>query len=74
MLMRKKHRRGKPVEYKTPFGYVFLLAAIIVFALSFKLTDSMSESKRKSVQGFMGVIAVILLVASKIVDDKVAAS
>lgn len=72
VLLRKKHKKAKSVDYETPFGWLMLAAALIMIFLSFKLTDSMSEDKKKTVQGIFLFIAVVLLVASHPVDKMAA--
>lgn len=73
MLLRiKKKRRTKSVDYKTPYGWLMLAAALVMIFLSFKVTDSMSAEKKKTVQGIFMFIAVVLLVASHPVDDMAA--
>ena len=72
MLMRISRKRKKQYQYQTPVGWLMLAAALLMVYLSQKLTSSMSEDKKKSVQGVFLFIAVVLLIASVSVDKSLA--
>ena len=72
MLMRISRKRKKQYQYQTPVGWLMLAAALLMVYLSQKLTSSMGEDKKKSVQGVFLFIAVVLLIASVSVDKSLA--
>ena len=72
MLMRISRKRKKQYQYQTPVGWLMLATALLMVYLSQKLTSSMGEDKKKSVQGVFLFIAVVLLIASVSVDKSLA--